>query len=45
MMCTKIYRVPGRKTETENTNRGRVYLYHVLIVEAAFEIGIRFTDE
>ena len=35
-MCTKIYRVNGWKTETESTNRERVYLYHELIGETAF---------
>ena len=35
-MCTKINRVYGWKTETESTNRGRVYLYHELIGEVAF---------
>ena len=43
-MCTKNYRVYGWKTQTENTNSGRVYLNHELIGEAVFEFCIRFTD-
>ena len=42
-MCTKIYRVYVWKAETESTNRGRVYTYHELIGEAAFQLGIRIT--
>ena len=30
-----------KKTGTESINRGRVYLYHELIGEAAFKFGIR----
>ena len=33
-MCPKIYRVYGCKTESESTNRGRVYLCHELFSEA-----------
>ena len=32
------------KTQTENTNRGQVYLYHKLIYEATFQFGFQFTD-
>ena len=46
-MCRNIYRVHRWKTETESTNCnwGRVYLYHVLIGDAAFSVGFHFTDQ
>ena len=36
VMCTKVCRVYGWKTDIESTNRGQVYLYHELIGDAAF---------
>lgn len=44
-MCPKIYQVYRWKTETERTNRGRVYLYPELICYIAFQFGIQLTDE
>ena len=46
-MCTMICRVYRWKTETESTNWGGVYmyLYHELIVEAAFYFAIQFSTD